>query len=97
MKKILLCLCAVLILQPSLSFSKTVTAGIFTFVIEDNADNTYAGKIEITDIQGKIIKSSVVETQNSLLDITDLEAGIYFYKFYPSNSSKISIGKILKQ
>jgi len=73
------------------------TAGIFTFVIEDNADNTYAGKIEITDIQGKIIKSSVVETQNSLLDITDLEAGIYFYKFYPSNSSKISIGKILKQ
>lgn len=79
-------------LQPQeLSIYPNPTTGLFT--IESVTGNI--GVLHFTDISGATVLSQLVQSNKTLVDLTDLSPGIYFCTL--KNENYTSFGKIVKQ
>ncbi|HVA98720.1 MAG TPA: T9SS type A sorting domain-containing protein, partial [Bacteroidia bacterium] len=67
--------------------------GIFTI----NFENKFAknDRIEIYNVLGKMVNSTILNSNTTQINMKDDAAGIYMYKVLSENGSMISNGKII--
>jgi len=66
--------------------------GNFTLIFTGNSSENF--NVEITDVQGKILKSETMNNNSKQYDISHFENGIYFLRIKSEN--KITVKKIMK-
>ena len=75
----------------SINISPNPTTGSLTVI----SPSVIIDTIEIIDIQGRMIYSENLNTKNATLDITSLDAAMYFIKIYTPQGN--SIKRIVKK
>lgn len=90
------------IINPIVTEFETVYSELETVKVFPNPSKGYlniftrqACNLEITDISGQLLYEQQIEGQNQQVDISDLKAGTYLYRF--TTNDGVKFGKVVKQ